>query len=72
MARDDDANHVRAVRATDGATGIFVSEPVSRINKRQIQLSILEGEINAAAHHAEVVVPPVHNIPAEIGEEAQR
>jgi len=27
---------------------------------------MLEGEINATAHHAEVVASPVHNIPAEI------
>ena len=44
----------------------FSSPSCFAINERQIQLSILEGEINAAAHHAEVVVLPVHNILAEI------
>jgi hypothetical protein len=49
-ARNHDANHFRSDGATNGKYG----------------WSILEGEINAAGHHAEVVVPPVHNIPAEI------
>ena len=32
----------------------------------QMRLSILEGEINAAAHHAEVIVRTVDKVPAEI------
>ena len=54
------ACHLRECRRRHGIT----------IHKRQIQLSVLEGEINAAARHAEVVVPPVHNIPAEIAHPA--
>ena len=35
-------------------------------SKNDDRLSILEGEVNAGASHAEVVIPAIDNVPAEI------